>query len=54
MACACKSTRNGTPQPWVVTMPGGQQKSFMSEITARAEVKRNPGATLTPPAGASV
>ncbi|QJD53246.1 hypothetical protein SEA_TEMPO_23 [Microbacterium phage Tempo] len=54
MACACRSGKKGVPANWVVTLPGGKQKSYASEIAARAEVTRVQGATLTPPPGASV
>lgn len=51
MACACKSGSKTAPQNWTVTLPGGRQKSYSSEIAARAEVKRVAGAVLTPPPG---
>lgn len=54
MACACKSGKKTAAQPWVVTLPGGKQMAYSSEIAARAKVKAVPGATLSPPAGASV
>lgn len=54
MACACKSGKKTGPQFWTVTLPGGRQVAYSSEIAARAKVEANPGATLTPPPGASV
>ncbi|QUE25320.1 hypothetical protein SEA_FIZZLES_24 [Microbacterium phage Fizzles] len=52
--CGCKKNSVGQPQLWKVTLPGGVTKVYSSDIAARAKVSSTPGATLTPPSGATV
>ena len=46
MACACKSGSKTEAQAYTVALPGGRKKSYRTEIAARAEVQRVPGAYL--------
>jgi hypothetical protein len=49
MACACSSRRGKTLGPYIVALPGGQRKSYSSEVAARAKVNSVEGAYLIPP-----
>lgn len=51
MACSCNSKRSSAPQIWTAALPDGRSKSYSTEVAARAEVARVPGAYLIPPGG---
>lgn len=36
MACGCQGAKNDAPKEWVFTNAKGEQRSFRSEIEARA------------------
>jgi len=44
--CSCRNGSKTAPASYVVVLPGGKTKSYSSQITAEAEVKRTPGAYL--------
>lgn len=50
MPCACNSGANskGNQTSYVVTLPTGDQKTYSSEIEAKAAVARAGGGTVRP------
>jgi hypothetical protein len=42
MACAC-GKKNNAPETFVVTLPGGEQKSYSTEVEAAAAARRSGG-----------
>ena len=48
MACACSSGKKKAATTYVVVLPDGRKKSYLSEVAALAEVKRVSGAYLEP------
>lgn len=49
MACSCQKKSKFAKAVWVVSLPGGKQKSYSSEVAARAEAARHPGAYVAGP-----
>lgn len=45
MPCSCNANKKAAPT-YTVTLPGGQQKSYTTEIEAKAAVQRAGGGTI--------
>jgi hypothetical protein len=48
MACACNTNKKGAAKSFVVTLPGGDKKTYATEIEAKAAVQRAGGGTIRP------
>lgn len=45
MACACGANKRAATK-YVVTLPGGDKKTFQTEIEAKAAIQRAGGGTI--------
>ena len=48
MPCACSTNSKAKQASYVVTLPTGDQKTYSSEIEAKAAVARAGGGTVRP------